>query len=150
MMTSRQPHCRCPGRLARPLTRRDWLSQSAVGFGSLAVSALLAESVESSESTSAIDRRHSRPHFAPKVKNVIFLFMDGGVSHVDSFDPKPKLDELDAKPFLESKNPTANGNRQWLKSPWASKPYGQSGLPVSELFPHMAHGADALAVMRSM
>ncbi|HLQ45267.1 MAG TPA: DUF1501 domain-containing protein, partial [Planctomycetaceae bacterium] len=126
------------------------MSQSAAGFGSLAVSALLAESVESSESTSAIDRRHSRPHFAPKVKNVIFLFMDGGVSHVDSFDPKPKLDELDAKPFLESKNPTANGNRQWLKSPWTFRQHGDSGMPISSLFPHIATHADELAVIRSM
>lgn len=89
-------------------------------------------------------------HFAPKAKNVIFCFMDGGVSHVDSFDPKPKLDEVDTKPFTESKNPTANGNRQWLKSPWAFKKYGQSGLPVSDLFPHIATCADDLAVIRSM
>ncbi len=91
-----------------------------------------------------------RPHFAPKAKNVIFCFMDGGVSHVDSFDPKPKLAELDGKPFTESKNPTANGNRQWLKSPWAFKQHGECGLPVSELFPHIASCADDLAVVRSM
>ncbi len=91
-----------------------------------------------------------RPHFAPRAKNVIFCFMDGGVSHVDSFDPKPKLIELDGKPFTESKNPTANGNRQWLKSPWAFKQYGDCGLPVSDLFPHIASCADDLAVIRSM
>jgi hypothetical protein len=90
------------------------------------------------------------PHFRPKAKRVIFCFMDGGVSHVDSFDPKPKLAELDGKPFTESKNPTANGNRQWLKSPWAFKQHGESGLPVSELFPHIAGCADELAVIRSM
>lgn len=76
--------------------------------------------------------------------------MDGGVSHVDSFDPKPKLDELDGKPFTESKNPTANGNRQWLKSPWAFRRYGECGLPVSDLFPHIGSCADDLAVIRSM
>ena len=52
-----------------------------------------------------------KPHFRPKVKNVIFCFMDGGVSHVDSFDPKPRLADLDGKPCTESKNPTANVNR---------------------------------------
>jgi hypothetical protein len=76
--------------------------------------------------------------------------MDGGVSHVDSFDPKPKLDELDGKPFTESKNPTANGNRQWLKSPWKFQQHGQCGMPVSELFPHLASCVDELAVIRSM
>jgi hypothetical protein len=95
----------------------------------------------------AFDRR---PHFTPRAKRVIFCFMDGGVSHVDSFDPKPKLAELDGKAFTESKNPTANGNRQWLKSPWAFKPHGDCGLPVSDLFPHIGSCADDLAVIRSM
>ena len=81
---------------------------------------------------------------------MIFLFMDGGVSHVDSFDPKPKLEELDGKPFTESKNPTANGNRVWLKSPWTFQRHGESGMPVSSLFPHIAQCADDLAVIRSM
>lgn len=91
-----------------------------------------------------------QPHYGPKVKNVIFCFMDGGVSHVDSFDPKPKLAELDGKPCTESKNPTANVNRQWLKSPWEFRQHGQCGMPVSSLFPHMARCADDLAVIRSM
>ena len=89
------------------------------------------------------------PHFAPKVKNVIFCFMDGGVSHVDSFDPKPKLGVVDGQ-VAESKNPTANANRKWLKSPWEFKQHGQSGMPVSSLFPHIAECADDLAVIRSM
>jgi len=92
----------------------------------------------------------AKTHFTAKAKNVVFLFMDGGVSHVDSFDPKPKLDELDGQKFLDSKNPTAKGNRQWLKSPWKFARHGQSGLPVSELFPHIARCADELAVVRSM
>jgi hypothetical protein len=76
--------------------------------------------------------------------------MDGGVSHVDSFDPKPELDKQDGKAFTESKNPTANGNRQWLKSPWKFQPRGKCGMPISELFPHIASCADDLAVIRSM
>ncbi len=142
-----QSTCNCPGRLTPPLTRRDMLRTSANGFGILALAGLLTEN---GAAAPRADLSRGRPHFPPRAKNVIFCFMDGGVSHVDSFDPKSKLDELDGKPFTESKNPTANGNRQWLKSPWAFKQYGQSGLPVSELFPYIAKCADDLAVIRSM
>jgi len=99
-------------------TRRQMLTTSANGFGLLALSGLLAEEAGAAPAAESV---RSTSHFAPKVKHVIFCFMDGGVSHVDSFDPKPKLAELDGKPFTESKNPTANGNRQWLKSPWDSE-----------------------------
>ena len=139
-------HC-CPGRLATPLTRRDMLRGSANGFGLLALSGLLSQE---SRAAQAADERRVSPHFAPRVKRVVFCFMDGGVSQVDSFDPKTKLTELDGKPFTESKNPTANGNRQWLKSPWQFRQHGQSGIPVSELFPNIARCADDLAVIRSM
>ena len=122
------------------VTRRHLLKSTAQGFGWLALSSLLAQ-----------DRPAlAAPHFRPRAKNVIFCFMDGGVSHVDSFDPKPKLTELDGRPFNDSRNPTARGNRQWLRSPWAFRRHGQSGLPVSELFPHIAKCADDLALVRSM
>ncbi len=143
--TSATTHC--PGRLTEPVTRRDMLRTAANGFGLIALEGLLAKNRAAAAPVEAFRRL---PHFAPRAKNVIFCFMDGGVSHVDSFDPKPKLDEFDAKPFTESKNPTANGNRQWLKSPWVFKQYGQSGMPVSSLFPHIAECADDLAVIRSM
>ncbi|MGE0608187.1 MAG: DUF1501 domain-containing protein [Pirellulales bacterium] len=91
-----------------------------------------------------------QPHFPPKAKNVIFCFMDGGVSHVDSFDPKPTLEKVDEQPAGKIDNPTANQNRKWLKSPWTFQPRGQSGLPVSNLFPHLANQIDELAVIRSM
>ncbi len=122
------------------------LASSGNGFGLLALSALMSEHATAAPVPSVGSPRQH----AAKAKNVIFLFMDGGVSHVDSFDPKPKLDELDAKPFTESKNPTANGNRQWLKSPWSFARHGESGMPVSSLFPHIAGCADDLAVIRSM
>jgi hypothetical protein len=123
------------------------LASTANGFGLLALSGLLADSAASAQPSSA---GRPLPHFAPKAKNVIFCFMDGGVSHVDSFDPKAKLGELDGQPFTDSKNPTADGKRQWLKSPWAFQQYGQSGMPVSELFPHLSKCVDDLAVIRSM
>jgi hypothetical protein len=142
------PHRACPGRRPLSPSRRDLLASSANGFGLLALSALLTEPAFGAAPPTR--KGGAAPHFPPKVKNVIFLFMDGGVSHVDSFDPKPKLAELDGKPFLESKNPTASGKRQWLRSPWRFRPRGRSGLPISDLFPHIAGHADDLAVIRSM
>jgi hypothetical protein len=119
------------------------LRSSANGFGLVALSALLSD-------RAFADNPVPGPHFPARAKNVIFCFMDGGVSHVDSFDPKPKLDTQDGKPFTTSSNPTANGNRQWLKSPWKFQRRGQSGIPISDLFPHIASCADDLAVIRSM
>ena len=141
-------HIHCTGRPLFPLTRREALLASANGFGAIALSGMLAEQGLRADESGV--RFPSRTHHRPRAKNVIFCFMDGGVSHVDSFDPKPKLEELDGKPFTESKNPTANGNRQWLKSPWTFRQHGESGLPVSSLFPHIAACADDIAVIRSM
>ena len=138
----------CPGRLPSFVTRREMLATSANGFGLLALSGLFANSSPAASAQS--ETPLPQTHFRPKVKNVIFCFMDGGVSHVDSFDPKPKLADLDGKPCTESKNPTANVNRQWLKSPWEFKQHGQCGMPVSSLFPHIARCADDIAVIRSM
>lgn len=130
----------CPGTLKRPASRRELLKSASNGFGYLALSALLA------------DRSHAgapAPHFTPKAKNVIFLFMPGGVSHMDTFDPKPKLAELDGQPAkLDSY--VAGPKRKWLKSPWKFKTYGNAGLPVSELFPHITEVVDELTVIRSM
>ncbi len=146
--TGSENFCRCPGRRSVPMSRREMLASTANGFGLLALSGLMSDNVaRSADSTIA---NAPSPHFRPQVKNVIFCFMDGGVSHVDSFDPKPKLAELDGKAFTESKNPTANGNRQWLKSPWAFRQHGDCGMPVSDLFPHIATCADDIAIVRSM
>ncbi|MFN3648357.1 MAG: DUF1501 domain-containing protein [Armatimonadota bacterium] len=141
---SNDPACGCPGRVKAPMTRRELLKTSANGFGMLALSALMAD-----PSYAGLVQKQG-PHHAPKAKNVIFLFMDGGVSHVDSFDPKPKLTEMHGKAVGKVDNPTAGGARKWLKCPWEFKQYGQSGMPISSLFPHAATIADELAVIRSM
>jgi Protein of unknown function (DUF1501) len=144
-MTSPSDHnISCPG--CRPMTwsRREVLRTSAQGFGWLAWCTLL------SENSAAQQERLPQPHYRARAKNVIFCFMDGGVSHVDSFDPKPELDRRDNQPFLDSRNPTAMGNRRWLRSPWRFRRHGQSGMPISDLFPHIATCADELAVIRSM
>lgn len=127
---------RCPGRGFTPLTRRGMLKASATGFGWLAATSLLKGRASGAEL--------GEGHFTPKAKHVIFLFMDGGVSHVDSFDPKPMLAEQEGKPW------SGDPNRKWVKSPWKFAQHGQSGMWISELFPHIAKHADELAVVRSM
>ena len=131
------------------LSRRRMLQTSAVGFGWLAASALLAQT---GATAAAVDPMASkRSHFAPRAKRVIFLLMKGGPSQVDTFDPKPLLDRDDGKPYPGQKPrvqfaPTST----LLKSPWSFKNYGESGLPVSELFPHVAQCVDDLCILRSL
>jgi hypothetical protein len=124
-----------------PVTRRELLQHSASGFGSCALASILARAGQAASPTG---------HYQGKAKNIIFCFMDGGVSHVDTFDPKPKLTKLHGKPAGNVSNPTANKNRKWLKSPWTFKQHGDSGTVVSNLFPHLASVVDDIAVVRSM
>ena len=84
-----------------------------------------------------------KPHFAPKAKRVIFLFMTGGVSHVDTFDPKPFLNKNHDKPMTK-------GRRFYKGSGWGFKKYGQCGMEFSELFPHIGGMADDICMIRSM
>src|SRR5262245_11045786 len=143
--------CGCPGHRSAPLSRREMLQTSANGFGLLALSAMLTERAGADSPRPGSDASAlPKPHFHTRAKNVIFCFMDGGVSHVDSFDPKPKLAQLDGKEPGKIDNPTANTGRKWLVSPWKFHKRGQSGMPVSELFPHIAGVADEIAVIRSM
>ena len=132
----------CPGHLSGPLSRRQWLQQSANGFGAVALAGLLAD--RSPSAAAAVG------HHAARAKNVIFCFMDGGVSHVDSFDPKPALDKHHGQPATGLTNPTANKNRKWIRSPWTFHRRGECGMPISDLFPHFSTIADELAVIRSM
>src|SRR5881398_59393 len=134
----------CPGCVPLAISRREMLRTSALGFGSLALTGMLAENKTFANASG------SDTHHRARAKNVIFCFMDGGVSHVDSFDPKEKLAQLDGQPAGKIDNPTANKGRRWLKSPWKFRRRGKSGLPVSDLFPHLASCADELAVVRSM
>ncbi len=137
-----------------PPSRREVLLRSANGFGAAALAAMLADG----ERAQGADAPRSgdpfapkKPQFAPKAKSVIVLFMDGGPSQVDTFDPKPALDKYNGKPFPTKVEPTQFNNvGNTLASPWKFKKYGQSGLPVSDLFPHVGACADDLAVIRSM
>ena len=117
---------------------------------------LSAGAVGASESTNrSSDPEHGmapKPtHFDPKALSVIVLYMDGGVSQIDSFDPKPQLDKWNGKPFPTKIEPTQFNNiGNTLASPWKFLQYGESGIPVSDLFPHTAKHVDSLAVIRSM
>lgn len=137
-------HC---GRFRIAHSRRDLLRQSALGFGSVALSGLLSEA-------SAADEHNLLPrptHFSPRARSVIFLYMDGGVSQVDSFDPKPELEKYSGKPFPAKMEPTQFNNiGNSLGSLWKFRNYGDSGTPISDLFPHIAEHVDDMTVIRSM
>ncbi|RPI76604.1 MAG: DUF1501 domain-containing protein, partial [Planctomycetaceae bacterium] len=132
------------------VSRRDLLRQTAVGFGSLALSALLHAGARGIE-VAADPLAARQPHFPARAKRVIFLFMKGGPSHLDTFDPKPLLTRDDGKPCPIAKPrvqfaPTGN----LLKSPWGFRQYGQSGSWVSELFPHLAQRIDDVCLVQSV
>lgn len=132
------------------LSRRAALRQAACGFGHVAMLGWLAEQARA-ESAVANPLAPRAPHFPAKARRVIFLFMHGGVSHVDSFDPKPKLAEMNGQPLPIAKPkfefaPTGN----LLASPWKFTKHGQSGVEVSELFPQIGSVIDDICVIRSM
>ena len=143
-----------------PVGRRDFLRQAGCGFGAVALAALLAERelgapLQAAEAAAVPRERNPLaprpPQFAPQATSVIFLYMDGGPSQVDTFDPKPRLGQENGKPFKMKIEPTQfNNNGATLGSPWKFQQYGQSGIPVSELFPSIAKHVDKLAVIRSM
>ena len=142
------------------ISRRQCLLQSALGFGSLALGGIVA----------AEERKQpdGQPHFQPKAKRVIWRFMRGGVSHMESFDPKPMLTKYGGKtisetPFADAQDPKklalerlvvpdANGNQRNELYPLqvGFKKHGQSGIEVSDWFPHTAKHVDKLAIVRSM
>ncbi len=142
------------------LNRRDMLLRSASGFGAMALLALLREPafgglVGETAGEAAGDPDGSRynplaprpTHFAARARSVIFLFMDGGPSQVDTFDPKPRLDREHGQPIKVKTQPTQFNNvGNVLRCPWKFRSYGESGLPVSDLFPHLGRCADDLAV----
>lgn len=134
----------------QPITRRGALRAAACGFGYLGLADLLAAATTAQNPADPLAPKP--PHFAPKAKRVIFLFMHGGVSHIDSFDPKERLYRDNGKPLpITRPLAFAEGEAGPLVKPlWDYKNYGQSGIPVSDLFPHIGSCADDLCVIRSM
>lgn len=128
------------------ISRRRMLQTSAVGFGNLALASMLGEEAAGNDSLSP-----QPTHFPGRAKRVIFLFMKGGPSHLDSFDYKPQLQKDDGKPLPFDKPrvqfaPTGN----LLASPWKFRKRGQSGIEVSDLFPNVAECVDDLCLLNSV
>ncbi len=120
------------------ISRREMLTRCSTGFGALALAGLMRPAI-------------ALPHYQPRAKHVIFCYMSGGVSHVDSFDPKPRLNAEHGKPMpVKVERTQFNQNGNIFGSPFEFKRYGQSGIEVSSLFPHIGACADELAVVRSM
>ena len=129
-------------KLGQPVTRRDALCRMANGFGMMAF-ASLASSLELAAQTTGL-------HHPARAKHVIFLFMNGGLSQVDSFDPKPMLDKYHGQPMPGGSIATERKTGALMKSPFAFKKYGQSGIDVSDLFPLVGEQIDNICVIRSM
>ncbi len=128
------------------INRRQWLHRAGAGFGALGLAGAMQEGGLLS-SVSAAKPGQLLPHFAPKAKRVLFLFMNGAPSHVDTFDPKPALKEHEGKAPSERSKGRGAG---YMPSPFKFKPHGESGVVMSELFPHLSQHADDLCVIRSM
>src|SRR4051812_36587287 len=136
-MTDRECGCHSPSP-----SRRDWLRHSSAGFGLLALRGLLGDAA------AGVGEKNHHP---ARARSVIFCFMDGGPSHVDTFDPKPALAKYAGKAIgaaAVSKKSQSDPSRVWMPSPWAFRKRGKSGQWISDLFPHLAGVADELCVVR--
>ena len=142
--------------MRRFLTRRQALQEAAVGFGAMAVNSMLQrDALFAADATSAKERiydlKPKLPNFAPKAKRVIFIYIGGGPSTIDMFDPKPALMKYDGKPApFEIKGRALNGSQQIMASPWKFANCGQSGRQVSELLPYFQKVVDKVTFVRSM
>ena len=131
------------------INRRQYLNQSSLGFGMMALTSLLNQEAGAAKPYAA----SQIAHHAAKAKHVILCFMDGGPSHVDTFDPKPELARQEGK-AIGTENVSvlsqSVASRVWLGARWKFKNRGESGLPVSDLLPNIARHADDICVVRSM
>jgi len=131
-----------------PVTRREALCRVGSGFGMMAFAGMVGQSlahagVDTPGGAATLD-------YPQKVKRVIFLFMNGGLSHVDSFDPKPMLEKYDGQPLPGGTIKTERRTGELMKSPFKFKKYGQCGMDVSELWPHLGEVADDICWVRSV
>ena len=122
-------------------TRREFLRRCGMGFGSLALADLLSPAAHGAGST---------PHFPARAKHVIHVFLNGGMSQVDTFDPKPELTRRGGERLPYENLQTERRTGVALPSPFTFQQYGRSGIPVSDIFPNVAQCVDEMAVIRSM
>ena len=134
-------------------TRRQWLNQTGAGFGSIALASLLRRDGYGADRSSS-PLVAATPHYTPRIRSVIFLFMYGGPSHIDLFDPKPTLAKYDGQPIPVFKQDdvfmSGKTKNIAMKSPYKFSKFGQSGIEISETYPEVAKHADKLCVIRSM
>lgn len=136
-----------------PMTRRHLLSMLGSGFGLTAFAGLTGTAQPAfAQEPTAVAGALSKLHFAPKAKRVIFILMNGGVSHVDTFDPKPMLTKYHGQPTPNGFTPYPDGRKPGtlMGSPFSFKKYGQSGMDFSSLWPMLGEHADSIAMIRSM
>jgi hypothetical protein len=124
-----------------PFSRREALRRIGAGFGMLGLAGVAA---------GASPLAPKPPHFAPRAKRVLFLFMNGGMSQVDTFDPKPLLDKHHGQPVPGGNLKTERKTGNLMRSPFQFERHGQSGIEVSEIFPHIGNCVDDICVVRSM
>ena len=145
------------------IPRRHWLRETGAGFGSLALTAMLARDGRAGDASSSANNAaasaarqiiEQQPHFAPRAKSVVFLFMYGGPSQVDLFDPKPELDRWHGKPIPVFRKDdvfmTGKTNANALRSPFRFRKAGEAGIDICDQYPELAKVADELCVIRSM
>src|SRR5438876_8248534 len=126
------------------MSRRDFLARAGMGMGALSLGALAQ-----AESPSPSPLTAHAPHFAPRAKRVVHFFLNGGPSHVDTFDPKPALAKYAGKPLPGEYIKTERKTGAALPSPFKFKECGQSGIEVSELLPNLGECIDDIALIRS-
>ncbi len=127
------------------ISRRQLLRTCGTGLGMVGLSQLLAATTPSSDPLAV-----RPPHFPAKAKHIIHLFLNGGPSQVDSFDHKPMLAKYDGKPYPGGNLKTERKTGSLMRSPFEFKPYGESGLEISEIFSGLASHADDLCIVNSM
>lgn len=135
---------------AKQLNRRDIIYSMGASLGSVALASILPSRLSgSSAQTEPLALK--KPHYAPKAKNVIFLMMEGGPSHIDTFDPKPHLNQIHLQKFTrggENKSAMESGTRYYVESPWKASQVGQSGAWMTEKWVHLADVADDICFYR--
>jgi hypothetical protein len=133
-----------------PFTRREALRRVGNGFGMMAFAGMLGRSLNAGTVLRPDGTGVAALDYPQRIKRVIFLFMNGGLSTIDSFDPKPALEKYDGKPLPGGDIPTERKTGELMKSPFKFKKYGQCGMDVSELWPHLGEVADDICWVRSV
>src|SRR5579862_6810593 len=132
-----------------PVTRREALCRMGGGFGMLGFASLIGQQLAAAGVSTPDNPWMIRdPHFKPKAKSVIFLFMNGGMSQVDTFDPKPMLDKYNGQPRPGGNLRTERKTGNLMKSPFQFERHGESGTEISEIFPRIGSRADDICVIR--